>query len=106
MESIVEFFGELKLNCNNLHLLSYSVNFKYLCFLLFSRERPERPERCHRGPPPAIRAKIEEAAASIPEGGLCDADSLHAWFEETKKDIKDAVREEKKSLIEDIMGEV
>ena len=49
---------------------------------------------------------MEQAAASIPAGGLCDPEALRLWFQGTKEQIKAAVHDEMKSLVEDIISEV
>ena len=76
-----------------------------LLHFVFS-ERPERPEGCRRGPPPGVESRMEQAAASIPAGGLCDPEALRLWFQGTKEQIKAAVHDEMKSLVEDIIAEV
>ena len=76
------------------------------CFIFVCRERPERPEGCRRGPPPGVESRLEQAAASIPAGGLCNPEALRVWFEGTKEQIKTAIQGEMQGLVEEIISEV
>ena len=76
------------------------------CFHEIFSEIPEKPERCNRGPPPAVKAKLEEAAAAIAAPGLCNAQAVHEWFKTTKETMQRTLMGQKRTLMEQIIAEV